>query len=101
MLSRSLHLDIMKINPKPENSYVEETIYLKNGSPITRRAGIEQIISKLSKDKIRELIDEMDTYKKSLEGIELTEYEIYSKDISAIWFCGITRNSWLYNFMLM
>jgi len=74
-------LDIMKINPKPEDSYIEETIFLDNGSPITRRAVIEQIISKLSKDKIRELIIEMDTYKKSLEGIELKEYEIYSKDI--------------------
>jgi hypothetical protein len=77
----ALGLDVMKINPKPENSYVEETIYLKNRSPISRRTVIEQIITKLSKDKIRELIDEMDTHKKSLEGIELTEYEIYLKDI--------------------
>jgi hypothetical protein len=74
-------LDVMKINPKSENSYIEETIYLDNSSPITRRAVIEQIISKQSKDKINELLDEMDRYKQSLEGLELTEYEIYSKDV--------------------
>ncbi len=78
---KALGLDMMKIAPKPESSYIKETIYLKNKSKLTRRAVMEQIISKLDKDRIRELLHEMDTYKKSLNGTDSIEYEIYSKGV--------------------
>ncbi|MFP4467183.1 MAG: hypothetical protein ACLFP1_09035 [Candidatus Goldiibacteriota bacterium] len=69
-----------KIYPKPEEKYIDETIYLKNSSKNTRRAVIEQMISKKSRDEIKELLEKMDEHKNKLEGLKKTEYEIYSKD---------------------
>ena len=73
-------LMVKDIYPKPDNEYIEETIYLRNGSSVTRRAVVEQIIAKMSKQEIKELLKNMDEYKNSLEGLKRTEYEIYSKD---------------------
>jgi len=69
------------IYPKPDQEYIDETIYRKNNSSLTRRAVVEQVISKLSKDEIDELLKRMDDYQNSLEGFERTEYELYSKDV--------------------
>ena len=73
-------LVVKDIYPKSDEDYIEETIYLYNSSPTTRRAVVEQIITKLPKEKIKNLLKKMDEYKNSLEGLEKTEYEVYSKD---------------------
>jgi hypothetical protein len=74
-------LVVKDIYPKPDKDYIIETIYLRNNSPLTRRAVVEQIIAKMSKQEIKDLLLKMDEYKNSLDGLEKTEYEIYSKDI--------------------
>ncbi len=73
-------LVVNDIYPKTDEDYIEETIYLYNESAITRRAVIEQIISKMSKEEIKAMLKKMDEYKSSLEGLEKTEYEIYSEE---------------------
>lgn len=73
-------LVIKDIFPKPDKDYIEETIYLQNGSAKTRQAVIEQIIAKMDKREIKYLLEKMDEYKNSLEGLKKTEYEVYSKD---------------------
>lgn len=69
-----LGLNIMDIFPKPEKAYINETIYLKNDSSTSRRAVIEQIISKLDKGDIRKLLKRMDNHLKRLEGQEEMNY---------------------------
>ncbi len=76
-----LGMVIKKIKPKSDDEYIEETIFLKNTSTVSRRAVIEQIISGLSKNKIKELLAKMDDYKNNLKGLKRTEYEVYSEDV--------------------
>ncbi|MEJ2544254.1 MAG: hypothetical protein P8Y99_09320 [Calditrichaceae bacterium] len=73
-------LMVQNIYPKPDDEYIEDTIYLYNNSKTTRFAVIEQIISKLKKKEIRDLLNKMDEHRNSLEGLEKSEYEIYSKE---------------------
>ncbi|MBN1409163.1 MAG: hypothetical protein JW956_15285 [Calditrichaceae bacterium] len=73
-------LVVQDIYPKPDEEYIEETIYLYNNSVTTRFAVIEQIISKLNKEEIEDLLNKMDEHQNSLEGLEKSEYEIYSKE---------------------
>lgn len=73
-------LVIQDIYPKSDKAYIEETIYLKSDGQTTRRAVIEQIISRLDKQEIKALLSEMDDYANGLEGSEKTEYEIFSKE---------------------
>lgn len=77
---KSFGINIMKIAPKSKKSYIEETIYLENKSALTRRAVVEQIISKLSKDEIKKLLYDMDSYKENLTGSDSLKYELFSKD---------------------
>ena len=76
-----LGLVIQDIYPKSDKDYIKETIFLENSSPVTRRAVIEQIISKLNKKQIRGLLQEIEEYKNSLEGYEKTKYERNIKDV--------------------
>lgn len=69
-----LGLQIRLIYPKADKKYIGETIYLENTSPLSRRAVVEQVISELGTDEIRQLLDEMDEYQESLEGQERDEY---------------------------
>ena len=73
-------LVIQDIYSKSDEDYIEETIYLTSDGQTTRRAVIEQIISKLDKQEIETLLEKMDDYASGLEGLEKTEYEIYSKE---------------------
>lgn len=57
-----LGLVVQDIYPKTDKDYIKETIFLKNTSSLTRQAVIEQIISKLSKQKIKGLLREMEKY---------------------------------------
>lgn len=75
-----LGLDLMDILPKAGKEYIAETIYLKNESALTRRAVVEQIISKLDREDIESLLKKMNMHKNSLEGYERTTYELYSRD---------------------
>jgi plastocyanin len=76
-----LGLVVQDLYPKSDEDYIQETIFLKNTSSLTRQAVIEQIISKLSKQKIKGLLRAMEAYKNNLEGLEKTEYEIHSEDV--------------------
>jgi len=73
-------LVIQDIYPKSDKKYIYEAIYLENSSPLARRAIVEQIISKKSKQEIKNLLKEMIKYKNSLEGIDKKKYELYSED---------------------
>jgi tetratricopeptide (TPR) repeat protein len=73
------NFDLKKIENKNDDEYIEETIYLKNDSEVTRRAVIEQIITKKSVKEIRSLLKKMDQYKNSLEGSKRIQYEISSE----------------------
>ena len=73
-------LVVQEIHPKSEEAYIEETRFLYNSSPETRRAVVEQIISKKSKAEIKAILKKMDDYKQSLKGLKKTEYEMYSED---------------------
>jgi hypothetical protein len=72
-------LVIKKIYPKTDQAYIEETIFLKNKSRITRQAVMEQIISKLNKKQIKSLLREMEEYKNKLEGREKEDFKRNSK----------------------
>jgi len=74
-------LTIQAIYPKPDMQYIEETIYLKNKSAVSRRAVVEQIIGELSSDEIRELLADMEAYSSSLTGSEKREYQYRISDI--------------------
>lgn len=76
-----LGINIQKIAPKKDHEYIEETIYLKNKSTITRRAVIEQIISKKNKQEIKDILEKMDDYKNSLDEHEKPKYTKRSKPI--------------------
>lgn len=73
-------LIIMDIFPKSEKDYINETIFLKNDSKISRKAVVEQIIAKLSKEEIRALLLKMDNHLNSLEGYEKSTYQLYSRE---------------------
>ena len=70
---------VQEIYPKSGKEYIEETIYLKNDCQLTRRAVVEQIISRLSDEQISRLISKMEQYENQLEGLKKTEYEINSE----------------------
>jgi hypothetical protein len=74
-------LVVKEIYPKPDYDYIMETIYMRNNSPKTRRAVVEQIIAKMNKQEIKDLLKKMNEYKNSLYGSKKMEFEIYSKDI--------------------
>ncbi len=75
-----LGLEIMDIFPKSEKDYINETIYLKNDAKISRRAVVEQIIAKLSKEEIKAILLQMDKHLNSLQGYEKSTYQLYSKE---------------------
>lgn len=77
----TIGIDIKKIDQKSDQDYIKETIYLKNKSAVTRRAVMEQIISKKSKKDIKNILDKMDTYKNSLDVDEKSAYIRRSKPI--------------------
>ncbi|MCD4793455.1 MAG: hypothetical protein K8R54_09500 [Bacteroidales bacterium] len=65
-------LIVQNIWPKSDKEYINETIYLYNGSEMTRQAVTEQIISKLNKEEIEKLLKKMDrNYNKLKENDEL------------------------------
>ncbi|MFO7790178.1 MAG: hypothetical protein R6V32_06365, partial [Bacteroidales bacterium] len=59
-------LVLNNIHPKPDKKYIEETIYLKNKSKKTRRAVIEQIISTMEDEEMRDLLDKIEKHKSQL-----------------------------------
>lgn len=73
-------LVIQDIYPKSNKAYIEEIISFKADGRTTRRAVIEQIISKLDKKEIYDLLRKMNEYKNSLEGYEKSKYESNSKE---------------------
>lgn len=52
-------LVLRELHPKSDKKYIEEVIYGENPSSLTRRAVIEQIISKLNKEQIRAILKNM------------------------------------------
>lgn len=79
-----LGLSIKDIYPKPDRKYIEETIYLENTSPLSRRAVVEQVIAELSTDEIKALLDDMDKHRESLEGQEKEDYKNRADELRAM-----------------
>ncbi len=77
------YLILDNIEDKSDDEYIKNTIYLKNDSEVSRRAVIEQIISKRSREEIQSLLNKMDQYKKSLKRSKRIQYEISSEGIYA------------------
>ena len=74
-------LNVTDIYPKNDKEYIKETIYNYNKSVETKRAVIEQIIAKKNKQEIEKLLERMDNYRNTLEGLERKEYDIFSADV--------------------
>ena len=74
-----LGLNIKEIYPKSEKAYIQEAIFLKNPSPLSRQAILEQIISTCSKNEINQLLRKMDAYENRLQGAEKERYKRKSK----------------------
>jgi len=69
-------LELQKIHPKSDKDYIKDLIDGKNGgSKITRKAIIEQIVSKKSKSEILDILKKMDENANSLEGSKKSLYE--------------------------
>jgi uncharacterized protein YqfB (UPF0267 family) len=79
-------LVIQDIYPKSDKEYIEELIYAKSDGKVSNRAIIEQIISKLDKQEINTILNRMDEYKNSFEGLdevyEKAKYEYYLEETS-------------------
>jgi len=74
-----LGMIIQEIYPKPDKEYINDFLS-SEGNHLTRRAIAEQIISKLSKEEIRDILKKLDDYKNSLEGFEKEQFEFFSAD---------------------
>ena len=81
-----LGLVMQNIYPKSEEAYIEELIYAKSDGTVSTRAIIEQIISKLDKQEIEAILEEMEEHKNSLDGwdkvYEKGKYEYYLEETS-------------------
>ncbi|MFP4489018.1 MAG: hypothetical protein ACLFN1_06910 [Bacteroidales bacterium] len=76
-----LGLVLRDIYPKPDREYIDDFIYSSDGgSHLTKRAIAEQVISRLDKDEIRDIIERIDRHKNSLEGYERKSFERNSED---------------------
>jgi hypothetical protein len=68
-----------EIYPKSDREYIHETIYLRNGSTVTRRAVVEQIIATKPKAKIESILKKMDKYHNGFEEPYNSKYERQAK----------------------
>jgi len=74
-------LDIKEISPNSDKTFIKQLIRIEKGhSYITRKAIVEQIVANKTKAEIQEVLNEMDKYKNSLQGLDKQEYEMYSKE---------------------
>ncbi len=70
-------LILQEIKPKSDKKYIREIIEFKSKSNITRRAIIEQIISKKTPNEIKDILKKMESYYNSLEGYEKTKQTLH------------------------
>lgn len=75
--------DIQKYWLKSDKEYINDIIAL-NGNLSYRKAILEEIGNKLSKEDITKIIQRMDNYKDKLESYKKTEYEMLSKETIAL-----------------
>jgi len=71
----TIGLEVQKIYPKTDKAYIQETLLLKNSSPTTRRAVLEQIFATQSREAINAYIKQIDQQKEKLEGTDKINYE--------------------------
>jgi hypothetical protein len=64
---------------KSNKEYIHDIVVL-NGNLNYRRAILQNISNELSTKDYKDILIKMDKYQDSLEGLEKTEYEIYSKE---------------------
>jgi len=72
-------LNIQEIFPRSDNAYIKDFIY-KGGSGCTRNAIIEQIISKMSKQDVRKILNKMKEHGNSLDGYQKALYDHSSEE---------------------
>lgn len=69
-------LELQKIHPKPDKAYIKDLIcWEKGGSRVTRKAIIEQIISKKSEHDILAILEKMKEYGRNFDGYKKSLYE--------------------------
>ncbi len=74
-------LIIQDIYPKSDKAYIDEIIYYTSDGQTTRRAIFEQIISKVNKTEIEDMLRKMDEHINTLDGYEQFSYELYIEEI--------------------
>ncbi|TCO10990.1 hypothetical protein [Natronoflexus pectinivorans] len=74
-------LVLRDFHQKPERKLINETIFLQNKSALTRRAVFEQIISELSNEELKSVLNRMDNHQSRLTGLEKERYEKASKEL--------------------
>ncbi|MGM0381093.1 MAG: hypothetical protein ACQEP7_03830 [bacterium] len=68
-------LVLREIYPRTKQNYINSLVYAQNTSPLTRRAIIEQVVSKLPPEDIKNILEQMNSYKNKLNGYEREKYE--------------------------
>ncbi len=66
--------DVQQNYSRHDGHFIEETIYMENGSVLTRQAVFEQIIAHLEKEQIQDLLDKMARHKNRLKEPESERY---------------------------
>ncbi|NOX33082.1 MAG: hypothetical protein GXP56_05000 [Deltaproteobacteria bacterium] len=69
------------IYPQSNQDYIDHIIY-NQGTPYTRQAIMEQIIPGLSKKKIKNILEEMDNYKKKLDKKDNSSYKDHVRKLN-------------------
>ena len=67
-------IDLSHIVPKSSKNYINDLVELK-GNVNYRKAVLEELKDQLNNDDIRDILKQIDKYKKHLEGYEKTKYE--------------------------
>ncbi len=67
-------LIVQDIYPKPRRDYINSIIYARNTNRLTRRAILEQIVSELPPENIKDILTRMNSYKNKLNGYEKEKY---------------------------
>lgn len=76
-------IDLSHIVPKSSKNYINDLVELK-GNVNYRKAVLEELKDQLNNDDIRDILKQIDKYKKHLEGYEKAKYETYSENLTKL-----------------
>lgn len=74
-------INLKQLSPKRDNAYVHDLItQTKGGSPLTRRAIVEQIVAPMSRKEKRDILEAFELYKSELPVAEQKLYEMQTRE---------------------